>query len=85
MKKNIIGTLLTIFLVAGCASLEHDAEPKKQVKSISENTVLKKDDLKKVFEKPDTYRGQTIEFYGKIVGEPEKDSEGVCCQMEAIH
>lgn len=94
MKKKLLFVpfaTAALLLAAGCSSDSKETtskpvekqEEKQEVKK--EAKVLKPEDIQKVVTDPNAYKGDSIEFYGKVFVEPERDQKGVYLQMYVLN
>ncbi|MFX3623762.1 MAG: DUF4352 domain-containing protein [Ectobacillus sp.] len=88
MKKRLLFVPLTvasILLAAGCGSEETASKPAAKQEEKKETKTWKQEDMQKIVTDPSAYKGDTVEFYGKVFVEPERDKEGVYLQINALN
>lgn len=81
--KKIICILLftlSIFTLVGCGN-SSDSGNKGDGDSNAEKNVVPLEDFHLVYADADKYKGSTVEFYGKIFLEPERDEDGTYLQV----
>ncbi|MFB9757973.1 DUF4352 domain-containing protein [Ectobacillus funiculus] len=90
MKKKLLFVpfaTAALLLAAGCSSSSKEtaSKPETSQEAKKESKVLKQEDMQKVVTDPGAYKGDTVEFYGRVFVEPERDQKGVYLQMYALN
>ena len=81
MLKKIMTLMLVIFssfIFIGCSS---DNASSSSTQNTKEEVPVPANEFYLVYADPKEYKGRTVEFYGKVFVEPEKDSEGTYLQV----
>lgn len=81
MLKKIMTLMLVIFssfMFIGCSS---DNASSSSTQNTKEEVPVPANEFYLVCANPKEYKGRTVEFYGKVFVEPEKDSEGTYLQV----
>ena len=85
MLKKIMTLILVIFssfIFIGCSS---DNASSSSAQNTKEEVPVPANEFYLVYANPKEYKGRTVEFYGKVFVEPEKDSEGTYLQVFTLN
>ena len=70
MKQKICGLLAMLMLLSGCgSSTPVDTSP------------MSEDEITQMYSDPESFKGRTLELYGRVFNETEYDDDGVYFQM----
>ena len=70
MKQKICGLLAMLLLLSGCGS-----------STPTDTSPMSEDEITQMYSDPDSFKGRTLELYGRVFNEPEYDDDGVYFQM----
>ena len=70
MKQKICGLLAMLLLLSGCGS-----------STPTDTSPMIEDEITQMYSDPDSFKGRTLELYGRVFNEPEYDDDGVYFQM----
>lgn len=70
MKQKICGLLAMLLLLSGCGS-----------STPADTSPMSEDEITQMYSDPDSFKGRTLELYGRVFNEPEYDDDGVYFQM----
>lgn len=80
MFKKLISltlVLLSSFMFIGCSSNNSST----QNENVSEEAPISANDFYLVYANPKEYKGRSVEFFGRVFVEPERDSDGTYLQV----
>lgn len=70
MKQKICGLLAMLLLLSGCGS-----------STPTDTSPMSEDEISQMYSDPESFKGRTLELYGRVFNEPEYDDDGVYFQM----
>ena len=74
MQQKICGLLAMLLLLSGCGS-----------STPTDTSPMSEDEITQMYSDPDSFKGRTLELYGRVFNEPEYDDDGVYFQMFPVN